>query len=220
MDKIIVIGSSGHAKVVIDIVESEGRFSIAGLIDSHGDADAKVLGYPVIGREEDLPRLLDEANISGVLIAIGDNFVRGKVAARLADTHPSLELVSAVHPKSSIGKDVTIGEGTVIMAGAILNASSVVGRGCIVNTGASLDHDSRMGDYASLGPGCATGGNCRIGAYVAIGIGAIVSHGIAIGDHTVIGAGSTVISNIDTLRVAYGTPAREIRERKSGEKYL
>jgi acetyltransferase-like isoleucine patch superfamily enzyme len=77
-----------------------------------------------------------------------------------------------------------------------------------------------MEDFASLAPQASVGGNCRIGRYAAVGIGAVISHGIQVGEHTVIGAGSTVLDNIGPLRIAYGTPAKAIRERKRGDKYL
>ena len=89
-----------------------------------------------------------------------------------------------------------------------------------MNTNSSLDHDSVMNDFSSLAPRAATGGNCRIGDYSAVGIGAVLVNGIQVGEHTVIGAGSTVLSNIESFKVAYGTPAKAIRERKPGDEYL
>lgn len=106
------------------------------------------------------------------------------------------------------------------MAGATVGPSCSIGRFCILNTNSSLDHDSVMEDFSALAPRVATGGNCRIGAYSAVGIGAVLIHGIHVGEHTVIGAGSTVLTNLDSFTVAYGTPARAIREREPGEAFL
>lgn len=106
------------------------------------------------------------------------------------------------------------------MAGAVINSCCSVGEFCIINTHASLDHDSSMENFSSLAPRVSTGGNCIIGNYTAIGIGAILRHGVSIGNDTVIGAGSLVMNNLEDFIVAYGIPARKIRDRQHGAKYL
>lgn len=220
MDNIVIIGSSGHAKVVIDILQQEGRSRIVGLLDRFRNIGEKTLGYPILGKEDDLPDLINSHAIEGAIVAIGDNSVRSKVAARIKEVSPSLPFVSAVHPTASIATEVSIGEGTVVMAGASINPCASVGRFCILNTNCTLEHDSVLGDFASLAPGATTGGDCRIGQYSAIGIGAILIHGMHIGEHTVIGAGSLVTKPIGSFVVAYGTPARAIRDRERDDKYL
>jgi sugar O-acyltransferase (sialic acid O-acetyltransferase NeuD family) len=220
LDNIVILGSSGHAKVVIDIVEKEGRYRIAGLIDGFRRVGETTLGYSVVGIETDLPKLIAEYDLKGIVIGIGDNSVRAEVASRVTDICPELPFVSAVHPGASVGKETTIGAGTVVMAGAVVNSCCQVGRLCIVNTKASLDHDSTMGDFSSLAPGVTTGGNCRIGSYSAVSIGAVLRHGITIGEHCVVGGGAFVLKNVDPFSVAYGIPARKIRARRKGDKYL
>jgi sugar O-acyltransferase (sialic acid O-acetyltransferase NeuD family) len=220
MQDIIIIGSCGHAKVVIDLVEKEGRHRIVGLLDQSRGIGEETLGYRVLGREDDLPRLVAERALAGAIVAIGDNFVRSKVVARVRETCPSLAFVRAVHPAAHVARGVAIGEGTVLMAGATVNPCCSVGNHCILNTNSSLDHDSVMGDFSSLAPRAAAGGDVSIGAFTAIGIGATIIHGVRIGEHTVIGAGSTVLENVGSRQVAFGTPARVIRERRPGDSYL
>jgi sugar O-acyltransferase (sialic acid O-acetyltransferase NeuD family) len=220
MDNIVIIGSSGHAKVIIDIVQQEGKYNVAGLLYRLRDFGEKTLGYPVLGKEEELPELIKTHALKGAIVAIGDNFVRSKVAARIKEICPDLPFVSAIHPKASIAMEVSIGEGTVVMAGVSINPCSSVGRFCILNSNSSLDHDSILEDFASLAPGATTGGNCRIGQYSAVGIGAVLIHGIHVGEHTVIGAGSLVTKSIESFVVAYKTPAKVIRNRKQGDRYL
>ncbi len=220
MDNIIVVGSSGHAKVVIDIVEREGNFKISGVLDRYREIGEQTLGYQVLGREEDLPALIVSHGLKGVIVAIGDNFTRSMVVARVRAVCPSLPFVRAIHPRASIAKGVLVGYGTVIMAGVVINSCCKIGRFCILNTNSSLDHDSVMKDFSSLAPRAATGGNCRIGGHTAISIGAVLTYGVHIGDHSVIGAGSTVLKNLESFRVAYGTPAAEVRQRCMGDKYL
>jgi sugar O-acyltransferase (sialic acid O-acetyltransferase NeuD family) len=220
LENIVIVGSSGHAKVIIDIVEHEGRYKIAGLLDRFRSIGEQTLGYEVLGQEEDLPQLIKRRSLAGVIVAIGDNFIRAKVAMRIAEIYPALHFVHTIHPRASIAREVFIGEGTVIMAGVSVNPSCSIGRHCILNTNSSLDHDSVMEEFSSLGPGATTGGNCRIGAYSAVSIGATLIHNVRIGEHTIIGAGSAVLKNLESFTVAYGTPAKVIRERKKGDTYL
>lgn len=220
MDNIVIIGSSSHAKVIIDIVEREGRYNIAGFLDRYRKVGEQTLGYRVLGQEEDLPQLATKHALNGAIVAIGDNFIRSKEAARVREVCPGLPFVSAIHPNASIAKNVSVGEGSVIMAGVAVNPCCSIGRLCILNTSSSLDHDSVMEEFSSLAPGVTSGGNCRIGAYAAVGIGAILINGIDIGEHSVIGAGSTVLNNIASFKVAYGTPAKDICDRKPGDRYL
>ncbi|WP_256097637.1 acetyltransferase [Burkholderia cenocepacia] len=220
VENIIIVGSSGHAKVVIDIVEQAGRYRIAGLIDSFRTPGEETLGYAVLGAERDLPQMVDQYGIAGLLVAIGDNHARENVTAGLAMLVPGLPRVSAVHPAACVGKASTIGAGTVVMAGAVINPSCSIGEGCIVNTNVSLDHDGVMADFSSLAPGVVTGGNCRIGRGAAVGLGAMLRHRIAVGEHSVVGAGAVVLHDVEPYTVAYGNPARRIRARAADERYL
>lgn len=220
MKNIIIIGSSGHSRVVIDIIESANEFKIIGLCDRFRVIGEETEGYKVLGKEEDLPELIKEHSIDAVIVAIGDNFIRSTVSSSIKMICPNLEFASAIHPNASIAKNVIIGKGSMIMSGAVVNSSSVVGESCILNTSSSFDHDCVLADFASIAPGVTIGGNCKIDRLSAIGIGATISHNIHIGEETLIGAGSTVMNDIESFAVAYGTPAKVIRNRKSGEKYL
>lgn len=220
MERILIVGSSGHAKVVADIVRRAGVYTIVGLVDSFRAVGERTLGYPVLGREEDLPRLTETEQVSAVLVAIGDNFLRSTVAARVSQLCPALSFPTAIHPCASVASDVSVSEGCVIMAGAIVNPGCTVGRFCILNTKSSLDHDSHMADFSSLAPGATTGGYCRIGSHSAVSIGALLAHRVCIGEHTVVGAGATVLDNMGAFQVVYGTPAKAVRARHAGDKYL
>jgi sugar O-acyltransferase (sialic acid O-acetyltransferase NeuD family) len=213
--KILIIGASGHAKVIIDIVELEGKYAIGGILDKNAPKGITFCGYEILGRDDDSAQF--EGRYAGAIIAVGDNFMRSIVAAKVGR---HLSFVSAIHPSATIARDAKIGPGTVIMAGARVNPGCAIGEHCILNTGSSLDHDSTLDDFASLAPGAITGGNCHIGEQSAISIGAVLRHGITIGQDTVVGAGALVLENIPANVVAYGTPARTIRERNRGDKYL
>lgn len=220
MNKIVVIGASGHAKVVVDVIEREGKVAVLGLIDTYKPVGGMFFGYQILGTEEILDALMKNEGLVGGIIAIGDNWNRGRVAAKIKSLVPDFEFISAIHPSAQIARGVVIGRGTVVMAGTVVNSDSRIGGHCILNTKSSLDHDCVMEDFSSLAPGVTTGGVVRIGAFSAISLGANIIHGKNIGAHTVIGAGALVLEDIPDHCVAYGVPARVVRTRSEGEKYL
>jgi sugar O-acyltransferase (sialic acid O-acetyltransferase NeuD family) len=217
-ENLIIIGSSGHAKVIIDIVEKQNKYNLLGLIESNPDLEKSVLGYAILGDES----ILSQSNYEGahLFIAIGDNWVRHLVKQRISTAFPSIKYATLIHPSAQIAKGVKIGVGAAIMAGAIVNSDSNIEDFTIVNTKASIDHDGRLCAFASLAPNVTTGGNATIGSFSAIGIGANIKHGIQIGAHCVIGGGSLVLKNLEDNQVAYGVPATAIKSRMAGDKYL
>ncbi len=217
---IVVIGASGHAKVVIDVIEKEGKYHIVGLIDSLKPLDETVFGYKVLGAEDKLAALVASGDVHGGLIAIGDNWKRYLVAEKVKSLIPQFKFISTIHPSAQVGRGVTVGDGSVLMAGAIVNSDSHIGNFCILNTKASLDHDGVMEDFSSLAPNATTGGKVVIGAFSAVSLGAGIIHGIKIGEHSVLGAGALAVDDIPHHSVAYGTPAKVIRKRLEGDKYL
>ncbi len=217
---IIVVGSSGHAKVVMDIIEKEGKYKIVGLIDAFKKTGETSFDYSILGKEEDLAELSEKHNLCGCFVAVGDNWKRHLVVQKLKKILPKIPFISAIHPSAQIARNATISDGTVIMAGTIVNSDTHIGRFCIINTSASIDHDCIMEDFSSLAPGVTVGGSVKIGAFSAVSLGADVIHGRQIGKHTVIGAGSVVINDIPAYSVAYGFPAKVVQERKEGDEYL
>ncbi|MBY0508260.1 MAG: acetyltransferase [Bryobacteraceae bacterium] len=206
--------------MVLDILHRAGSFEIVGLLDNYKPLGSTCGAHVVIGRLGELPQLAREHENLGMVVAIGDNWVRGRVVSEIRATFPAIQFVRAIHPSAQIAMDACVGDGAVIMAGAVVNPGASVGEFCIVNTRASLDHDSVMSEYSSLGPAATTGGGVRLGSYSNIGIGATVVQEIVVGEHTVIGAGAVVLHSLPDRVVAYGVPARVIRPRVVGERYL
>jgi sugar O-acyltransferase (sialic acid O-acetyltransferase NeuD family) len=219
-DRILLIGAGGHARSVLDVIRSEGRCHVAGLIDSSMPKATILLGLPVLGQESDLPLVCQEQGTTLGIVAIGDNWQRRAAMERLGALVPGFAFVSSVHPSATVADDVTIGPGTVIMAGAVVVSGSRIGKGCIVNTLASLDHDGVMEDYASLAPGAVTGGRVHLGTCAAVGLGARIVHNLGIGAHAVVGAGALVMEDIPSEVVAFGVPAQVIRRRAVDDPYL
>ena len=220
MKNILIIGASGHGRVVMDCVEQEGKYKVVGFLDSYKKKGTLINGCKVLGSERDLPYLCERFNIHGIIIAIGDNWTRHLLVKRVQSIVAPINFVKAVHPTATIGKDVVIGAGSVILPGAIVNANCIIGNHCILNTNSSLDHDSTMEDYSSLAPKVCTGGNLVLGEFSAICLGANVIENISIRPHSVIGAGSLVIRDVPSHTLAFGVPARVVRKRFTGERYL
>ncbi|WP_088339545.1 acetyltransferase [Robiginitalea sediminis] len=220
MKNILIFGASGHGSVVLDIVENEGLYTPVGFLDSFKETGSLVNGYPVLGTENDLVEIVTRFDVVGGIVAIGDNWVRRRIVHEILRIMPDFRFVRAIHPNAVLGRDVEIGEGTVVMPGVIVNANSRIGRHCILNTRCSLGHDGQMADYSSLAPMVCAGGNFRLGYCSAIGLGANIIENISIDQHSVVGAASLVIDPVPALSVAFGSPARVIRGREAGEAYL
>ncbi len=218
--KIAIIGASGHAKVVADIIEKEDIYCIAGFIDLTLPVGTEFFSYKVIGNQNELKKIYTEYNLHGVIIGIGSNSLREKVANLISTQIPEITFIKAIHPAAQVAKEVKIGEGTVVMAGATINPSCTIDRFCVVNTNSSLDHDSHLSEFASIAPGACCGGSCYIGKGSFIGLGANLIHGTKVGDHTVIGAGSTLIKDAESSSIYYGVPAKKIKSRNPNDSFL
>jgi sugar O-acyltransferase (sialic acid O-acetyltransferase NeuD family) len=218
--RIILLGASGHARVIIDSIERAGEHQVAGLVAEDDNGRRSFFGYPLLGGLAVLAAVVASHNAEALVAAVGDNDKRAAVVRRVSEMLPATPFVKCIHPSAQIGRCVEIGEGTVVMAGAVINSGTQVGRYCIVNTAARVDHDSVLGDFVSVAPGATLGGNVHVGEYSAISLGASVIHGITIGHDTVIGAGAVVVRNVEGNVVAYGVPARVVRQRERSDRYL
>ena len=209
MEEIFIYGASGHGKVVIDVIERQGLYSIAFLVDDDPALKGKeFFGYPVVGGMNDL--LESRSSVVGGIVSIGSNAARMKVAKKLAET--GFRLISAVHPAAQLGRGVTVGDGTVIMAGVVVNADARIGSNAVLNTRASIDHDCVIGDGAHIAPGATLCGTVRVGAESFVCAGATIIPNLAIGARSIIGAGSTVIGDVPDAATVVGSPAKIIRQ--------
>ena len=221
MKNIAVVGSSGHAKVVADAIEKQGRYNILGFFGPARSHSEHQLGkHPHLGPDENIANIISSQSLDGLILAIGDNFLRSEISKKIQNRVPNIPFARVIHPAATISGDVKIGQGAVILAGSVVGSSCEIGEHCILNTKSSLDHDSRMGHFSSLGPGVTTGGNCTIGDFSAIGLGANILNGIKIHEHSIVGAGSTVTKDIASHCVSYGVPAKPVRNRDPGDQYL
>lgn len=201
--KIVIIGASGHGKVVADIAQKSGYERIVFLDD---DVKVKKCGnYSVVGtrKEAALYREFD------FVVAIGNANIRQKVYDELVSE--KLHICTLIHPDAVIAEDVLIGKGTVIMAGVVINSEARIGRGCIINTCASVDHDCVIDDLVHISVGAHIAGTVQVGIRTWIGAGATVSNNVNITSDCMIGAGTVVIKDVRESGTYIGVPAERIR---------
>ena len=209
--KLVIWGASGHAKVVADIVRLRGEHEIVGFLD---DQDPTAAGRPFFGAQvlggQDRLRPLREQGVTHVIFGFGDGAARLRLAPVVREL--GFTLATAVHPRAVVAADAAVGAGSVVAAGAVVGPGSTVGENVIVNTLAGVDHDAILGDGSHVCPGAHMGGWVEVGEGAWVGIGATVRDRVKIGKRAVIGAGAVVLSDVPDGVVAYGVPARVIRE--------
>lgn len=196
----IVYGASGHGKVIIEILESNDITDI----QVWDDADKPPMWQYPVQKPFSTPATPD----TEAVISIGVNATRRKVAGLLEG---KLRFATAIHAHARISQRARVGEGTVIMSGATVNADTVIGKHCIINTSASIDHDCVLGDYVHVSPNATLSGDVHIGEGTHFGGGAVAIQGIRIGKWCTIGAGAVVIRDIPDHATAVGNPARVIK---------
>ena len=201
MKQLVIIGASGHGKVVADIAKKTGYERIVFLDDN---ASVTRCGdYAVVGKCAQFTEYDCD-----MIVAIGNPVVREMFLNTLLENGKKVPVL--IHPNAVIGENVKIGMGTVIVAGAVVNPGAVIGKGCIVNTCASVDHDCTVSDYVHVAVGAHVAGSVRIGERTWIGAGATVSNNVTICADCMIGAGAVVVKDICEKGTYIGVPAKRI----------
>lgn len=200
---IYLIGAGGHAKVILALLEAQGRKCLGIYDDNEQRQCTTLLGLPVIGAVREMP---DRFDISAV-IAIGDNAVR----KRIAESFRNICWATLVHPHSWVHGSVKIDEGSVVFAGAVIQPDTHIGKHTIINTSASVDHDCRIGDFCHIAPGCHLAGGVTVGNSTFIGVGTTVIPNVAVVSNSIIGAGASVVNDITQSGTYVGVPAAVIK---------
>ena len=197
---IVIIGASGHGKVVADIV-LENDDQVLGFLDDNTNLSEKFVGFPILGVIDEYKKYSD----AKFIVAIGNAAIREKIVDKLED----VEWYIAIHPTAVISKlDTVINEGTVVMANAVVNSGVRIGKHCIINTGAIVEHDNRLEDYVHVSVGAKLAGTVTVGKSTWIGIGASVSNNLEICADCMIGAGAVVVKDIKERGTYIGVPAK------------
>jgi UDP-N-acetylbacillosamine N-acetyltransferase len=212
LDKIVIWGTSGHSKVVSEVILLSGNYEIYGYIDNiNKDRKGKIfLSKPVLGGEEILGDI-KKLKINKMILGFGDCEARIKIWERMRKLN--FQFITALHPKSMISNSSEIGEGTVAMAGAIVNIESKIGRNVILNTNSCVEHNCIIEDGCHICPGVTIGGHTSVGKGTWVGIGSTIKDHIEIGKNVYIGAGSNVVSDFNDNLMVYGNPAKIIKNK-------
>ncbi|WP_417466251.1 NeuD/PglB/VioB family sugar acetyltransferase [Kordiimonas sp.] len=219
MKHLVIIGSGRHAAVVQDCVP-QNHFTLVGHVCDHSPKGTRCDGYEVLGPLNILAELMTKfSDLCGV-IGVGNNQYRVDIAAAVAQASPALSWVSIIHESAIISQGATIEPGAVLMPGTIVNTGVHIGRHALINSGSIIEHDNKIADFASTGPGVTTGGNVQLGQASHLGIGSTVKHGVTIGRNVVVGGQSFVCKDLEDDGLYYGVPAKKIRDRQAGERYL
>ncbi|SDO56207.1 acetyltransferase [Halobacillus aidingensis] len=203
-NKLLIVGASGHGKVVADIAMEIDKWDEIAFLDDDENVKSS-MGLEIIGTSDDIFTHIDEYEI---FVGIGNNTTRQKIHGILERVGANIPIL--IHPKAVIGRQVEVGIGTVVMAGAIVNCCTHIGKGCIVNTGATIDHDNCIEGFVHISPGAHLAGTVNVGKGSWLGIGSIVSNNVNIPKGCTIGAGSSVIKDIQEAGIYVGTPVRKL----------
>ena len=203
---ILLYGAGGHGKVVADMIETGGKYTIAGFVDDHRNGN--FYGYPILGTGDDLSSILAKG-VKTAIVSIGDAAARMDAERRLRIA--GFLIATIIHPSAQIARTAILGEGTVVMPHAVVGPDTHVAAGCIINTAATVDHDCNLEEGAHIAPGAHLAGGVTVGRESHIGIGCSVKEGISIGKRVMVGAGSVVVESLPSDCIAYGVPAKPVR---------
>jgi sugar O-acyltransferase (sialic acid O-acetyltransferase NeuD family) len=206
---IVIVGMGGHGKVVASIVR-DLDYNIVGYVDIKDGGKIDDINY--IGTDSELKEIKTKYNCTCAAIGVGhlyDASLRMKIYAKIKDAGYNLPVLAS--PFSKVDKFTNIGEGTVVMPGAVINTGTKIGKCGIINTCASIDHDCIIEDFVHISPNATLCGSVFVGYNAHVGAGATVKQCIKISRETVVGLNAAVVKNCDSNSIYFGVPAIKIK---------
>lgn len=201
---LILIGGGGHCKSVIDVAECSG-YTIVGILDKPEEVGQKVLGYEVVGTDDDIPRYVNMAEFAITVGFIKDPSLRINLFSHIKTVGGKLATI--VSPTAHVSKYAMLGAGVVVMHQAVVNSGARIGENVIINTFANIEHDACIGDQCHISTGAMVNGDCIVGNNCFIGSQSVLCNGISICDNVIVGAGSLIRKSIAVAGVYSGNPA-------------
>jgi UDP-perosamine 4-acetyltransferase len=205
-ERVVIIGAGPHGRVVADIVSLNPNQELVGYTDPK---KKEVEGVKVLGNDDFLDKK-DKYDTAIICLGGVHAKIRHKIYSKLKEK--GVKFATTIHPNAVIAKDVEVGDGTAIMAGAVVNPGTKIGENCVVNTNASVDHDNVLGNSVFIQPGAITGGTVKVGDASVIGIGATVLEEKTIGTNSIVGGGAVVTKDVPDNVVVTGVPAVKISD--------
>ncbi|MBC7466799.1 MAG: NeuD/PglB/VioB family sugar acetyltransferase [Bdellovibrio sp.] len=188
MKNIYLIGGGGHCVSCIDVIESTKEFVIKGIFDRQENVGQMILGYPIIGTDEDIEKYISKDNF--FLITLGQiksTEVREKLAAHVARLQG--QLVKVISSRAYVSPHAQIGAGTIVMHDVLVNANASVGDHCILNSKSLVEHDAQIGNFCHVSTGAIINGSVNIESRSFIGSNAVVKHSVTVSANSLIQAG-------------------------------
>lgn len=217
MDGLAVFGAGNLAACILDAVEA-ADMKLWGFADRAPEDGTNLRGYPVVSEDALLSGSLGIP--SGVIVAVGDNWERARIVEKVEQKMGRVPFPALIHPAAHVSKSARVDEGSVILAGAVVHSEAVVGRHVSIWSNAVVEHNCAVADFVSLAPGAILAGNVKVGERSFLGTGSSVSHEVSIGADVIVGTGAAVINDLPGEAVYVGCPARRLRARKPGDRYL
>lgn len=210
--KILLIGGGGHCKSVLDSLLELNEYTEIGIVDKKENIGSFVLGFPVIGCDDDLPQLFsNEYKYAFVTVgSIGNPSLRIKLYNILSEI--GYEIPVIIDASAKVSKHAKLEQGVFIGKLGIVNAGSLIKKGVIINSGSTIEHDCQIGAFAHIAPGAVLGGEVVIGENSHVGSNSTIKQQVHIGSNSIIGMGSVVLNNIYDSKMAYGNPCREVKK--------
>jgi sugar O-acyltransferase (sialic acid O-acetyltransferase NeuD family) len=201
MGRLLIIGTGGHGKVVLDCAK---YYYDSITFMTNGKNSLCINGYPIIYEQEiSLDKILN--NFDEIIVAIGNNNARLNIS--LEYESKGMKLATIIHPKAVVSDTAKIGSGTVVFANTVINQSAAIGKACIINTGVIVEHDCILENGVHISPNAAMGGTVVIGEKTWVCIGSSIANNIKIGNNSIIGAGAVIIKDVPNKVLAAGVPA-------------
>lgn len=220
MKNILLFGLRRNFKIIVNEILKTSSYNIIGFIDENiNDKFIIIEKKKIFNRNKDKKKLINKKDTKGI-ITFGDNFLRKQIFSKVYKINKNFKWEKLISKQSFISKNVVIEQGSVVMPGVIINSYSRIGQMCLINTGSIIEHDNYFKNFSSAGPGVTTSGNVIVNELSHLGTGSVVIHDIIIGKNTILGANSVAIKNLDSDSVYVGNPAKKIKKRKIGSKYL
>ena len=201
---LILIGGGGHCKSVIDVAESAG-YNILGILDIPEEVGKSVLDYMAIGTDDDIPQYVDKAEFIITVGFIKNPSIRMRIYNKVKQADGKLATIVA--STAHVSRYASLGEGTVVMHQAVVNAGAKIGKNCIINTFCNIEHDAVIDDQCHISTGTMVNGDCKVGKRVFIGSQSVLANGITVGEDIIVGAGSVVRKTISEKGIYAGNPA-------------
>lgn len=210
-EKIVLVGSGQHARVVLYNMREQGRYEVACFLDSDASKIGQMYeGYEIAGTYDNLDVIREKYGTNKFFIAFGNMKYRKLVFEYFVDA--GWESVNIIHPNTVVSDDTKMGKGVLIEAGSLICPNPVIGDNVVVNLGSQLNHDNVVEDHAFIAGGVILSGGVTIGQNTLLDDGVIVSKGKIVGGNCIIGAGAVVTKDIPDNSVAYGCPAKVTRQ--------